>query len=270
MDANGSANTSDLLAKLNRLEEQVSSLSSQLAVKKKKISQLNLTVKEQQAQISDLDEALVFAQKSLLDRLLEKIQHYQQQVKHDIDEKAINPAVTQIQQQLQTIQEIVNSSKDYITKRIVLVQDNVRATSDVLQQWPVKTKAFLEKDVVERYKLQVNQLQVTLLQYVETMKDQAEQDILKPIMNTVKKIPGQCQALYQGGVIDPSRQLFNLIYDYSGNGFEIIKKSIAGTLDQGVGLVEQTRKFFLNLVQDFIEKYSHGGLRSQQMNASHA
>ena len=270
MDANDSANTSDLLAKLNKLEEQVSSLSLELKAKKKKISQLNLAVKEQRAQISDLDEALVFAQKSLLDRLLEKIQHYQRQVKHDIDEKAINPAVTQIQQQLQTIQEMVNNSKNYMNKRIILVQDNFRATSDVLQQWPVKTKAFLEKDVVERYTLQVNQLQVTLLQYVETMRDQAEQDILRPIVTAVKKIPGQCQALYQGGVIDPAQQLLNLIYDYSGNGYEILKRRMTSTVDQSVGLVEQSRKFFLTWVQDFIARFSHGGLGSQQMSASHA
>ena len=69
------ANTSDLLTKLARLEDQVSVLSAELALKDESINTLSQTLSGRQTQISELEAALVIAQQTLIVKTKERIEN---------------------------------------------------------------------------------------------------------------------------------------------------------------------------------------------------
>ena len=64
MESNETSDSSEVLIKLARLEDQVAELTSQLEVNKVTINQLNQSLMDRDSQISDLESKLVIAQKS--------------------------------------------------------------------------------------------------------------------------------------------------------------------------------------------------------------
>ena len=82
MESNNVTNTSDLLVKLTRLEEQVSTLSSQLELNKILIGQLKQSLSDRDLQISELEAKLATAQISLQKTAIDKIAQCRELVKN--------------------------------------------------------------------------------------------------------------------------------------------------------------------------------------------
>ncbi|MDP3589389.1 MAG: hypothetical protein Q8R54_02500, partial [Methylobacter sp.] len=92
------------LSKLTQMEAMVTKLSEQLAASKKTILMLKQKLTERDLKIHELESKLVYAQQSLLDKAIHNIHQCRNQILIGIDEKVINPALTQIQQQIEVIQ----------------------------------------------------------------------------------------------------------------------------------------------------------------------
>ncbi len=151
MQADNLAERRDLFTKLAHLENQVSKLTRELAVDKKTIQKLQALLAEKQNTISELEAALANAQHTLKDKVLITIQQFQQQLINGIEEKTIKPALQQLQHQVDKIQQLIAETRK----------------------------------VIEAYYQEINN---TLLQYVEKTRQATQQKILLPVKTTIDKV----------------------------------------------------------------------------------
>ncbi len=133
------------LAKLTQLEAEVAKLSEQLKANKKTILLLKQSLTERDLRIHELESKLVYAQQSLLEKAIFTIQQCRNQIIIGLDEKIINPAFAQIQQQIEVIQDIVSEAKDLISKKKMLIHENINATSNLVHQCPDQAVRYFEK-----------------------------------------------------------------------------------------------------------------------------
>lgn len=117
MVSNKGAGSSDLSVKLNQLEDKVATLTNQIKVDKQTISELTQLITERDAQIQELDLKLGYAQQSLLTKAANKIQECRNQLKTGIDERVINPTITQIQQNIKIAQEFADETKAILLEK---------------------------------------------------------------------------------------------------------------------------------------------------------
>ena len=99
------------------VENEVTKLSEQLKTNKKTISLLKKSLTERDLRIHELELKLNYAQQSLLKKTIFTIHQCQDLVKNGIDEKIINPTLTQIQLQIEVIQGIIHEAKTIISKK---------------------------------------------------------------------------------------------------------------------------------------------------------
>ena len=118
MESNiSSTDTNDMLAELTRLENQVSTLTLQLQSNQEIIDQLKRSLSDRELLLQELEAKLIVTPRSLLQNVITIIDQCRQQIKNGIDEKIINPSLTQIQKQVETIQAFVHESSYFINKK---------------------------------------------------------------------------------------------------------------------------------------------------------
>ncbi len=194
------------LSKLTQLENEVARLSEQLKANTDTISLLKKSLTERDLKIQELESKLIYAQQSLLKKATFTIHQCRDQIKNGIDERVINPALAQIQQQIDVIQGIVHEAKDLISKKKMLIQENISATSNRVQQCPDQAIRYFEKWVVEPARLLVELVDNN----VRNNRDLVEQKIIYPgklwfdktVVATLA-LPTQSQVIFQVWLEEP-------------------------------------------------------------------
>jgi len=198
------------LAKLTQLENEVAKLSEQLKADKKTILLLKQSLTERDLKIHELESKLIYAQQSLLKKTIFTIDQCRNQIISGIDEKIVNPALTQIQQQIEVIQGIVHEAKDFISKKKVLVHENIHATSNIVHQCPDQAIIYFEKWAVEPARALINQATGLIDGNVKNGRELVEQKIITPgkvrygqIVELALALPTQSQVIFQVWLGDP-------------------------------------------------------------------
>ncbi len=201
------------LAKLTRLEDEVIKLSEQLKANKKTVSLLKKSLTERDLKIHELESKLIYAQQSLLKKLILNIHQCRNQIKNGIDEKIINPALAHIKQQLEIIQGLVHEANELINKKKILIHANIDATSHRVHQCPDQAIRYFEKTVVEPSRLLVNDLVGLIDSNVKNSRDLLELKIIYPgklcydkIVVAAQTWPTQTQIIFQAKLVKPTQQ----------------------------------------------------------------
>ncbi len=206
------------LSKLSQLENEVAKLSEQLKASKNTITQLKKSLSERDQMILELESKLAYAQQSLLKKTTLTIHQCRDQIKNGIDEKIVNPALTQIQQQIDVIQGIVSEAKDFISKKKMLIQENINVTSNIVHQCPDQAIRYFEELVVEPGRLLVNNTVELVDHNVKNSKYLVEQKIIYPSKEWYDRavmmahaLPTQGQFLFQVWLAEPIMQKINAL-----------------------------------------------------------
>ena len=197
------------LTKLTRLEEEVSRLSEQLKADKQTISLLKKSLTERDLKIHELELKLDYAQQALLKKTTFTIHQCREQIKNGIDEKIINPALAQIQQQIGVIQGIAHEAKNLISKKKMLLHENIHAVSYRVHQCPDQALGYFEKAVIEPTRSWLGLID----NHVKTSRDRVEQKIICPgkewyskITDVALALPTQTQIVFQVWLAEPVMQ----------------------------------------------------------------
>lgn len=242
MASNNSTKTGKL-AKLTQLEAEVAKLSEQLKANKKTILLLKQSLSERDIRIHELESKLVYAQQSLLGRAIVTIHQCRNQILVGIDEKIINPALAQIQQQIEVIQGIVFEAKDLISKKKILIHENVNATSNLVHQCPDQAIRYFEKSVVEPTRSLVNEVVGLIDSNVRSGRDIVEYEIIYPgklwydrIVVATRSLPTQGKVIFQVWVEEPVMQkiaALPVIGKELGANADGLVKGLVGQLKSG-------------------------------------
>ncbi|MCK9397240.1 MAG: hypothetical protein M0Q44_16845 [Methylobacter sp.] len=210
MGSDNSAKTGKL-AKLTQLENEVAKLSEQLKANKKTISMLKKSLAERDLRIHELESKLIYAQQSLLKKTIFTIHQCRDQIKNGIDEKIVNPALTQIQQQIEVIQGIVHEARELISKKKMLINENIHTTSNIVHQCPDQAIMYFEKWVVEPSRLWISEAIELIGSNVKNGQDLVEQKIIYPgkmwcdkIVAVASSLPTQGEVIFQMWVAEPA------------------------------------------------------------------
>lgn len=231
------------LARLTQLEAEVAKLSEQLKANKKTILLLKKSLAERDLKIHELESKLIYAQHSLLQKALFTINQCRDQIKNGIDEKIINPALAQIQQQIEVIQDIVHEAKEIISKKKMLVHENINVTTNLVHQSPDQAIRYFEKMIVEPARLLVNSAVRLIDDNVKNSRDLVQQKIIYPGKEWYNKItmitlalPTQSQIIFQVWVAEPAMQKIEalpVIGKELGANAEVLLKGLINQLKSG-------------------------------------
>ncbi len=231
------------LAKLTQLEAEVTKLSEQLKANKKKILLLKQSLTERDLRIHELESKLIYAQQSLLGKAIITIQQCRNQILIGIDEKVINPALAQIQQQIEVIQGIVHEAKDLISKKKMLIHENINATSNLVHQCPDQAVRYFEKSVVEPARSLVSEVVELIDRNVRSGRDIVEHEIIYPgklwydkIVVATRALPTQTKVIFQVWVEEPVMQKIEalpVIGKELGANADVLLKGLVGQLKSG-------------------------------------
>lgn len=184
MQLENSAPHNDLASKLANLEEQVTQLTSELAIDRATISQLKQLVSEKQSEIAQLEAALNAARRTLNDKLLLQIRDYQQHIQTQF----ITPALQKIQAQINCIQGYIAEIKQFINRQIIAITMTIHKTSAVVSKLPAHTQAFFAKTYAEIVTAKINHLITATNQSIEKIKRLIEHDVVASIQTTLDKM----------------------------------------------------------------------------------
>jgi hypothetical protein len=231
------------LAKLTQLESEVIKLSEQLKASKKTILLLKQSLTERDLRIHELESKLIYAQQSLLGKAIDTIHLCRNQIISGIDEKIINPALTQIQQQIEVIQGIVREAKDLISKKKILLHENINVASDLVHQCPDRAIRYFEKSVVEPARSLVNDVVELVDNNVRSGRDIVEHEIIYPgkvwydkIVVITRALPAQAKVIFQVWVEEPIKQKIETLPDIGKElaaNAEVLLKGLIGQLKSG-------------------------------------
>lgn len=222
------------LTKLTQLEAEVAKLSEQIKANKKTILLLKQSLAERDLRIHELEAKLLYAQQSLLGQAVITIQQCRNQILIGIDEKIINPALTQIQQQIEVVQGIVFEAKELISKKKMLIHENINATSNLVHQCPDHAVRYFEKSVVEPARSLVNGVVELIDSHVRSTRDIVEHEIIYPgkmwcdkIAVAAQALPTQTKVIFQVWVEEPVMQKIGALpvigKDLGANADELLK-----------------------------------------------
>ncbi len=259
MESFNANNNSELLTRLNRLEDQVSMLSSQLESSKITISQLNQSLSDRDLQISELEQRLTTAHNSLQKTTINKIYQCREQIKKGIDATIVNPVLTQIQKYIDMTEGLIAEARDFINKKRAFLHENLNATTNLMSQSPDQAIRYFEKTVVEPAHTLIKNILVAVDSNNKAGKVWLEQELVGPgkvlidrIVFTVRELPLDTRIIIQTRVIDPALALVGhlpSIINNLGENSVVRFKSLLIRLSQ---LIQQC----LDFIEDQIKKSS--------------
>jgi hypothetical protein len=209
---------SDLLVKLNRLEDQVSTLTMQLELNKETIAFLKTTLAERDAYISDLEIKLAAAQKELEKSTLDKIYDLRYQIKSGIDEKMVRPVLGEIRRNIDLLQGFVDQSREVIRQKQLLLRENTQATVNLIQRCPDQAIRYFEEAILEPTRFAMRHIsEQTAIRYAAVIQ-QLQEDVLTPgarnydrLAHFARELPSDISVLFQMRVIDPLLAFVNAV-----------------------------------------------------------
>lgn len=252
--ASGNGAKAGKLSKLNQLEAEVGKLSEQLKTNKKTIALLKKSLAERDLKIHELELKLAYAQQSLLKRTVSTIHQCRDQIKNGIDEKIVNPALAQIQQQIEVIQDIVHEVQDFTSKKKLLIHENMHTAANIVHQCPDQAIMYFEKWVLEPARLVVSDVSDLIDNNVKNV----EQNIIYPCKQwydkaiiVIQGLPMQSQVMFQVWLAAPVKQKIEALpvigKELSANAEALLKHLLdqlkAGAekgLEKTVGAIKQS------------------------------
>jgi uncharacterized coiled-coil protein SlyX len=208
--SNNGDDLSGLSVKLNQLEHKVSKLSDQIKENKQVISELKLVISQRDEQIKALEMKLGYAQQSLLEKAVNKIQECRGQIKTDMDEKLINPMLSQIQQHIKAAQEFVDEAKTILLEKKALVDRTILTTKDRVVECPGLAKTYVEKFIITPAQAMINQTLESISSQAKTTRNLIEDKAIYPsevwiddVVATAQNLPEKAISQLQAQVIDP-------------------------------------------------------------------
>jgi DNA gyrase/topoisomerase IV subunit A len=251
-----SENASELTVKLARLEEQISSLTLELESKKRQMSSLEKGSSEDRKKIADLEAALIIAQQSMLDRTLDIIRSYQQQIILDIDEKGLRPTLDYIQELVKTTESFTKQTKELVNKNLSLLTTTFKTTSDNMYQWPSQSREFLDTIVINKIKIQISELIQQINQYSVALSRFSETKLLRPAsffyndtIDAAKAIPEKCRSLFQ-------KKLSGFQIDFSKDISGTTKDLVVSSLQELLTMITNSIKKLNSNIKNYIEEHS--------------
>lgn len=242
------SNKTGMLTKLTQLEGQVAKLSEQLQTNKKTISLLKKSLAERDVQIHELEAKLAYAQQSLLQKAMHKINQCREQIKNGIDE--ITPYLLQIQQQIEAIQGIVLESRDLIIRKKMVIQENIHATSDIVQQYPDQAVKFFKKTVDGFVNFLVNEVIWVIGNNLKIIRYSVERKIkvlFDKIVVAALALLSYGQVIFQVWVVDPVMQKMDTL-PVSGKHFNVavllnkLISQLRNVVEQGLTNISESVK----------------------------
>lgn len=210
MVSNKGTGSSELSVKLNQLEDKVAQLNNQIKLDKQTISELKLLVSQRDAHIQELDLKLGYAQQSLLTKAANIIQECRSQLKTGIDERVINPTITQIQQNIKIVQEFVDETKTILMEKKVLLDSAILATKDKAVQCPEQAKAYVENSIIAPAQFVINQTLDRISTQVQSTRNLVENKAIYPgkvlcdeFVRTAKNLTDKIKSQFQAQVFSP-------------------------------------------------------------------
>jgi chromosome segregation ATPase len=233
--SNNNTGTSDLSDKLNRLEDQVTKLTAQIKTNKQTISELKLHISQRDKQILEMELKLGYAQQSLLEKAVSKIKQCRDQLKTGIDEKVINPTVSQIQQHIKSAQELVDETKAVIIEKKAFIDDRILFARDKVVQCPEQAKSYVEKSVIAPAQVLYNQTLESIGSQAKTTRSLVENKAIYPgkvlyeeIVATAQSLPDKLMGLLQAQVIEPiaqaNKQISSVVDTIYPDAIDLISK----------------------------------------------
>lgn len=210
MESNNDSVQSDLLIKLNRLEDQVSTLTIQLELNKETIAFLKTTLSERDVYIGDLEEKLAAAQKELEKSTMDKIYELRYQIRNGIDEKMVRPLLGEIRRNIEVLQGFVDQTRMIIKQKQQLLLENTQATVNLIQRCPDQAMRYIEQTFVEPTRFALHHItEQTAIRYAAVIQ-QLEEEVLKPgvrhyqrMAHLAKELPSDISVLFQMRVVEP-------------------------------------------------------------------
>ncbi|MGJ0486857.1 MAG: hypothetical protein ACR65R_20315 [Methylomicrobium sp.] len=218
MESSSGAVQTDLLVKLNRLEDQVSTLTMQLELNKETIAFLKTTLVERDSYIGDLEIQLGVAQKELEKSTLDKIYELRYQIKNGIDDKMVRPVLSEIRRNIDLLQDFVDQSRKVIKQKQQLLRENTQATINLIQRYPDQAIRYFEQTILEPTRFAMHHIsQQTAIRYSAVVQ-QLQEDVLKPgvrnyqhMAHFAKELPSDISVLFQMRVVEPLLSFINNI-----------------------------------------------------------
>lgn len=210
MESNSDSVQSDLLVKLNRLEDQVSTLTMQLELNKETIAFLKTTLSERDSYISDLEMKLASAQKELEKSTLDKIYELRYQIKSGIDDKMVRPVLSEIRRNIDLLQAFVDQTREVIKQKQQLLRENTQTTVNLIQRCPDQAIRYVEGKIVEPARFAIHHVaEQTAIRYAALVQ-RLEEEVLKPgvrnyhrFAHLAKELPSDVSVLFQMRVVEP-------------------------------------------------------------------
>lgn len=210
-NTSNNANPSELLTKLTRMEDQVSMLSLQLELNKETISVLKQSLSERDTYINELELKLATAQHLLQKSAIDKIYECRDQIKQGIDQKLVNPALTQIQKYIEIIQSLVDETRDFIRRKKLLLNENFQATSNLVQQCPDHAIRYFERRVFDPASAMIEELTQLIVSNYKVFRESLDRHLVHPGQTVVERmifiareLPSNGKVIWQTRVIDPA------------------------------------------------------------------
>jgi hypothetical protein len=252
-----SVGSNDLLAKLKRLEDQAVKLTAQIKTNKQTISELKLVISQRDVQIHELELKLGYAQQSLLEKAVNKIQECRVQIKTGMDEKIINPTVTQIQQHIKTAQEFVDETKEILREKKALVDNNILMARNKVVQCPEQAKVYVEKSFIVPAQAVFNQTLESINLQVKTTRNLVEDKAIYPgkllfdeVIAAAQNLPDKARAILETQVAKPLAHANKKASSVAGN----IYPDTLHYIDRATGRISDIFKQALSEITDQVKK----------------
>lgn len=256
MGSNDSVATSGLLTKLTRLEDQVSTLSMELASSKEAISLLTQSLTERDSQIYELESKLAAAQNAQLKTTVSWIDRCKGQIKNGVDEKIINPALAKIRRRIEAMQQLVYEARDVINKKIAVIHENIQTHSALVKQWPEQARLYFEQAVVEPINLLMHETLGSAYSYLKAVRDLVEQKILYPCkviyeetVVAVLALPAQSRIILRIWLVDPALQKVDMLPDLGRKFYCYALAWLKKSIDQLKALINQGVEYLAEAVK---------------------
>jgi len=257
MESNGDTVQGDLLVKLNRLEDQVSTLTMQLELNKETIAFLKTTLSERDSYISDLEMKLAAAQKDIEKSTLEKIYELRDQIKNGIDDKMVTPVLAEIRRNIGVLQGFVEQTREIIKQKQRLIRENSQATVNMISRTPDRAIRYVEETIIEPARFALHHIsQQTAIRYAAVVQ-QLEEEVLRPgvrnyqrLAHLANELPSDIAVLFQMRVVEP---WLAFVHDLPRATDEVGGASKA-QLKQLIGYNRKLVRQFIEFLSDAIKK----------------
>jgi uncharacterized coiled-coil protein SlyX len=229
--SNNGDDLNGLSVKLNRLEHKVSKLSDTIKENKQVISDLKLVISQRDVQIKELEMKLGYAQQSLLEKAVNKIQECRVHIKTDMDAKLINPTLDQIQRHIKAAQEFVDEAKTILLEKKALVDSTILTTKNRVVECPGLAKTYVENSIIVPAQAMINQTLESIGIQAKTTRNLVEDKAIYPSKVWIDDVVAKAQNLPEKAKSQFQAQVLDLLADANKKATSVVNNIYPDTMD---------------------------------------